>query len=103
MTEKGWVPVVVNGHAGRVEAGTSLLMAAYRLGARLYFPCGGQAACSLCRVKVLQGMESLSPESRFMTVWRGAHGSVSPRVRLACQTRVLGPGPVVVEGVFSKR
>ncbi len=97
------IPVTVNGHSGEVEPGTSLLLAAYRVGARLYYPCGGQAACSLCRVRVLAGSESLEGESTFMRVWRGLHASFHPEVRLACQTRVVGPGPVVVEGVLCKR
>jgi Na+-transporting NADH:ubiquinone oxidoreductase subunit F len=96
------VRVTVNGKTAEVEPGTSLLMAAYRAGARLPFPCGAQGACSMCRVRVVEGGESLAAESGFMRLWRGLHVSFSAQVRLACQTSVQGPGPVVVEGVFSK-
>ena len=103
MSEDALVEVVVNGHRGQIKAGSSLLMAAYRVGAKLYYPCGGEGACSACRVRVIEGAESLSSESGFMRVWRGLHLSLSAEVRLACQTSVVGPGPVIVEGVFSKR
>lgn len=103
MTRQGLIQVTVNDHETRVEPGTSLLMAAYRAGATLYFPCGGQGACSMCRVRVLEGAEGLATESGFMKVWRSLHLSFSPDVRFACQTCVVGPGPVAVEAVFRRR
>jgi ferredoxin len=75
-----------------------LLSAAMKNGVRLMHVCGARTLCATCRVVVDAGEENLTPMSgteRFSLRW---HLSMSPRTRLACQTRVNGP--VEVESLF---
>lgn len=57
--------------------------------------CGGSARCSTCRVWVLEGLEHCSPRN-------DAEDNLAkrlcfdPKMRLACQTQVLGEGKVTV-------
>jgi adenylate cyclase len=52
--------------------------------------CGGRARCSTCRVMILQGAENLSPRNDAETRLAALKG-LEDKIRLACQTRVLGP------------
>ncbi|MEP4077750.1 adenylate/guanylate cyclase domain-containing protein [Haloferula sp.] len=52
--------------------------------------CGGKAKCTTCRVMILEGLENCLPRNtpeREMAQLKG----FAPEVRLACQTRVVGP------------
>jgi adenylate cyclase len=71
------------------QMGGTILQASLCMGLTHYHACDGQARCTTCRVRVLAGLENLSPrneaEQKIATVknW-------SPEVRLACQTQILG-------------
>lgn len=73
------------GLRGEIPAGTTVLEAARRLGARLSSVCGGVGSCSTCRVEGVVHPESLSPVEELETAY-----DLPPGVRLACQARVLG-------------
>ncbi len=52
--------------------------------------CGGQARCSTCRIRVLENLENLLPRNPAeLRLANKKHFDDS--IRLACQTRVLGP------------
>lgn len=55
--------------------------------------CGGNGFCTSCRVEVIEGALNLSHVSRLE---RDRLGKDAGRLRLACQTRVLGPTRVRV-------
>jgi 2Fe-2S ferredoxin len=82
-----------------VAAGQTLMGAAQAQG--LYWPttCGGQGICTTCLSEVVSGAASLSEmgryERRVLQTERGPAVLKRP-VRLACQTTVCGPGPIVV-------
>jgi adenylate cyclase len=52
--------------------------------------CGGHARCSTCRVLVVEHPENLSPPTEAETVLAARKG-FGDSIRLACQTRPLGP------------
>ena len=75
----------------KIEAseGETILLAALRAGIAHTHICGGSARCSTCRVIILEGLENCSPrnaeEQVIVDMLR-----FDPRVRLACQTVVMG-------------
>ena len=52
--------------------------------------CGGLGKCSTCRVVVLDGLKNCLPRNQVETSMAQKKG-FSPEVRLACQTRLVGP------------
>jgi len=73
-----------------VLPGDTLLEAARRAGVPLASACGGEAACTTCRVIVTEGEGSLAappPEEAAVLATIG----VDAAVRLGCRARVLGP------------
>lgn len=87
-----------SGHHGIVAEGTYLWDAAKRLGMRLPAECEGRGECDTCAVIVKQGATLLSAlteaERERLSPERLAGGE-----RLACQTRVLHGGEIVLEPV----
>ena len=84
----------------RVECqqGESIYEIAWRAGAALSSACGAKATCGLCRVKILEGEQLLTP----LTDHDKKHlGNVYflTKVRLGCQARVTAEGQIVVEPV----
>lgn len=77
-----------------VPAGTSVFAASSKAELPIPSQCGGKCACALCRVKLVEGEDLVSPIE-----WdeEGHMGNVFylTRERLSCQTRVYGD--VVVE------
>jgi adenylate cyclase len=53
--------------------------------------CSGRARCGTCRVRVLDGMENLSPPGAAETETLGRLHLAEPDVRLACQAILVGP------------
>ena len=92
------VPIRFDGSRLEARAGGTLLAAAVKNGVRVMHACGAQTLCATCRVKVTDGKDNLTPMSFKEKLSLRYHLSVSPRVRLACQARVLGP--VEVDAVF---
>ena len=85
------VPIRLCGSKLEARAGATLLAAAVKNGVRVMHACGAQTLCATCRVKVTDGADNLTPMSLKEKLSLRYHLSVSPRVRLACQARVLGP------------
>ncbi len=85
------VPIRLSGSKLEARAGATLLAAAVKNGVRVMHACGAQTLCATCRVKVTDGADNLTPMSLKEKLSLRYHLSVSPRVRLACQARVLGP------------
>lgn len=92
------VPIRLCGSKLEARAGGTLLAAAMKNGVRMMHACGAQTLCATCRVKVTEGAENLAPMSLKEKFSLRYHLSMSPRVRLACQARVLGP--VEADAVF---
>ncbi len=94
------VPIRFDGDRLEARNGGTVLAAAMKNGVRLMHACGARTLCATCRVKVIEGKENLSPMSAVEKLSLRYHLSFSPRARLACQARVLGP--VEVESVFPR-
>lgn len=92
------VPIRFDGNRLEARAGGTVLSAAMKNGVRLMHACGARMLCATCRVKVTEGAENLTPMTAVEKLSLRYHLSVSPRARLACQARVLGP--VEMESVF---
>ena len=73
-----------------VEANTTVLAAARRLGLDLDHYCGGQASCGTCRVVVAAHPEGLAVASGREQMVLG-YERTQAGDRLACQARVIGP------------
>ena len=75
---------------GVVERGATLLEAANSLDVDVDHYCGGNASCGTCRVEIVDGERSLSRRQEMEEA--ALRGSARhSHVRLACQTKVLGP------------
>lgn len=69
-----------------VLPGTLLLEACARAGIILQTPCGGQATCGKCRVRVVEGTTEIPQAGPCLEA-----GEIAAGWRLACATRVTGP------------
>ena len=70
--------------------GETLLEAAHRVGVPMASACGGGAACTTCRVVVIEGREGLAPpppDEAAVLAPLNADGTL----RLGCRARVQGP------------
>ncbi len=80
-----------------VPAGTTILQAAEKAGAKLGSACGGVCACSTCHVYVKEGLDELSEmEDREADALDKAF-DVRPDSRLGCQARLAEERRYVVE------
>ncbi len=75
----------------------TLLELAHKMDQPLAHYCLGNAICSTCRVCVKEGQKSLSAKSTKEKVSLNYHLSFDDNTRLACQTRVVGTEPIVVQ------
>jgi 2Fe-2S ferredoxin len=104
------VSVTINGQSTEVEVqelaegqspdpkkNPTLLEVACGSGVNLAHYCFGNAICSTCRVVVAEGSKSLTPKSTKEKVSLNYHLSFDDNTRLACQARVVGKEPIVVE------
>jgi uncharacterized 2Fe-2S/4Fe-4S cluster protein (DUF4445 family) len=89
------VTFVPSGISCEVEAGTTIMEAAVRVGVTIQTTCGGKASCRLCKVRIVDGVNAISP-MEFAEL--NALGNVFfiTRERLSCQTRLLGEVTVEV-------
>ncbi len=94
------VEVSINGIKGLVDEGTTLLEAANEIGAGIGHLCFGNAICNTCRLEVISGAEALSEKSQKEKVSLNYHLSFDDDIRLGCQAKVIGPGPVVLRAPF---
>jgi len=83
------VKFVPLGRAKEVKQGVTIISAANRAGVPIGQSCNGDGICGWCKVKVLRGMENLSPptalELRLM-----AACAFAPDERAACLTKIAG-------------
>jgi 2Fe-2S ferredoxin len=81
-----------------VEAGETVLEAAWRLGYTWPTTCFGQAECMVCFVKVIGGEQHTEPPGSDELFQMGAllpRRLRGPLVRLACRLRVTGSGVIL--------
>jgi uncharacterized 2Fe-2S/4Fe-4S cluster protein (DUF4445 family) len=89
---KSKVTFLPDEQTAEVERGASILAAAGQLGLAIASPCGGNATCGRCQVRVEQGIwEPNEAEKRLLTSEELAQG-----FRLACQGHPVGEVVVVV-------
>lgn len=81
----------------QVEAGDTLLDAAWDAGVPMGSDCGGNCACGTCHVYIVEGSELLRPLSEEEQDVLDFTEDVEPNSRLACQCEVRGSGRVVVQ------
>lgn len=74
---------------GRRPEGETILEAVRGLGWILDHACGGNARCGTCCVRVVEGLESLSPAEPLETEMLRELG-LGPPHRLSCQARIHG-------------
>jgi 2Fe-2S ferredoxin len=79
-----------------VQAGTSILQAAKKCGAKVGYACGGVCACSTCHVYVKSGFDSLSEQQENEEDILDKAFDVRAISRLSCQSK-LDEEDVVVE------
>lgn len=72
-----------------VPAGTTILQAAERAGARLGAACGGVCACSTCHVYVGEGLDDLSEIEENEEDILDKAFDVRRQSRLGCQARLM--------------
>jgi len=95
------VTFVTNGGSGDAvhvdcSDGESLFEAARRAGIAISTACIGKANCGLCRVKILEGEDQLSPLNAAERKHLGNVYFITKQ-RLSCQARLVGSGVVKVE------
>lgn len=88
------VKIKINDQEVEIEKGRSVLAASMKGGIKHMHLCGGRGLCSTCRVRVVEGGEHLSPMETYELVSLRGHLSFAVNVRLACQTKVMGPARV---------
>lgn len=88
------VRIRINDREVEVEKGRSVLAASMKAGIKHMHLCGGHGLCTTCRIQVMAGAEHLSEMHPYERISLRFHLSFSPNVRLACQTKVLGPARV---------
>lgn len=86
--------VIINDVEMEARAGERLLNVARRNAAHIGFVCDGNGVCQTCQLRVLAGAEHLSPPNQAERDWMPAR-RLADGHRLACQTALRGPGPVV--------
>jgi ferredoxin len=77
-----------------IPSGETILQGSMIRGLTFGFVCGGNAACGTCLVKVLEGLESLSPRNQKEDFLAKAM-MLDPDYRLGCQTEI-GQAPLVI-------
>src|SRR5438094_10278877 len=82
-----------DGRTVEASISESILSASLRAGIPHTNECRGNARCSTCRVLVLNGLEFCCPRNEKEQAL-AAQLHFPERVRLACQTTILGDGAV---------
>ncbi|MFN3329594.1 MAG: 2Fe-2S iron-sulfur cluster-binding protein [Pyrinomonadaceae bacterium] len=81
---------------GLVAVGTYILDAAERLGVQVPAECGRLGKCHSCKVKILSGVELLSEPTKMEIQHLTLEKVRSEGERLACQTKIVKSGEVIV-------
>ena len=83
------VRIEPGGEEFEASSAVSLLNNLQRQGLRISHVCGGKAICGTCRVRIIEGEESLSRIGEAEEVRLKALGNPQ-HTRLACQTYLFG-------------
>jgi 2Fe-2S ferredoxin len=88
------------------ESGSTIMGAAQAAG--YYWPttCGGEGRCTTCACEVIEGAAAVSDmgkSERASLVNERGESVLATAVRLACQARVSGAGPVTVRKAGVRR
>jgi ferredoxin len=78
-----------SGRVVRVPAGTSLLHAAREAGLPVASGCGENRLCALCGLEIVEGIETLPPESDAESQTKKL-GRIDPKLRLSCHLEIAG-------------
>jgi 2Fe-2S ferredoxin len=73
----------------QVKKGTLLMNALTQADVPVASSCHGDGVCAKCRIKIVSGMEHLSPENETEKFLRERF-SLSANERISCQASVLG-------------
>ena len=73
----------------RTEEGASILSVSLDNQITHLHECGGNGRCTTCRVRVIDGLQNLSPRNKIETELARKR-NWSPDIRLACQSQVMG-------------
>jgi 2Fe-2S ferredoxin len=87
--KKARVEFIPLGKAKEVKPGVTIISAATRADVPIGQSCNGDGVCGWCKVKVIRGMENLSPPSAAERHLMAAC-SFAPDERAACMARVGG-------------
>jgi 2Fe-2S ferredoxin len=100
----GRLTVQPAGHVIEVQAGESLMQAAWREGYHWPTLCFGVGQCTACKCEIVEGLDVVSPhtepETEMTRDLSRRRRRIDPRrVRLACQVKVRGDVVVKKPGV----
>ena len=87
--------VTINDESVSAEPGDNLLALARRKALHIWFVCDGRGLCKTCECRVLSGADNLNPPSKIEKDSISA-GRREQGYRLACQSHLIGNGPVSV-------
>jgi ferredoxin, 2Fe-2S len=100
----GTMTVEPAGHRIEVQAGETLIEAAWR--EEFHWPtlCFGVGKCTACQLEIVDGLDRLSPQTEaeraMLTDYAKRRRRINPqRLRLACQVRIKGDVVVRKPGV----
>lgn len=72
-----------------VATGSNLMTALLEAGVPVASSCNGDGVCAKCKIKIIEGLENLSPENETEKFLKNKE-SFDKSVRISCQTKVLG-------------
>ncbi len=90
--------ITINDDTLSAAAGDNLLSIARRNASHIWFVCDGRGLCQTCECRVKSGAEYLSEPSKI-ELDSMAESRRKDGYRLACQTRIAGPGPIDIISV----
>ncbi len=73
----------------QVNPGENLMKALTQSQIPVASSCGGDAVCAKCKIRIVSGLENLSPETEIEKSLRASQ-NISDDFRISCQTHVLG-------------
>src|SRR5690348_13395017 len=84
-----WIHYLRDDRRIEIRKAETLLDASLRAGIPHAHACGGQARCSTCRIRIVQGRENCLPRNGLEEeLAQRLH--LCPEIRLACQTTLTG-------------
>lgn len=89
------IQVTINDVVLEAEAGDGLLNVARKNKAHIGFVCNGNGLCTTCELRILSGAKNLTAPNKIEHDWL-PQSRLARGYRLACQTALVGTGPVQV-------